>query len=72
IRPNEHRLSRAIIIATGDVVPVKKKAERVSPKPQDDPSFVLGHASSAPEAGARFYPPTATFQKGNIVWGWVV
>lgn len=69
IRPNEQTLSRALGFATGDVLPLNDKGERVWPKAQDDASFVLVDASCSAEAVARISPRTATFHKGNIVWG---
>ncbi len=76
IRPHFRRsgkakptLSRALGIATGDVLPLNDKGERVWPKAQDDASFVLVDASCSAEAVARISPRTATFHKGNLVWG---
>ena len=69
IRPNEQTLSRALGIATGDVLPLNDKGERAWPKAQDDASFVLVDASCSAEAVARISPRTATFHKGNLVWG---
>ncbi len=39
------------------------------PKAQDDASFVLVDASCSAEAVARISPRTATFHKGQLVWG---
>ncbi|SFN81598.1 amidohydrolase family protein [Xenorhabdus japonica] len=69
IHPNEQMLSRALAIATGDVLPLNDKGERVWPKVQDDASFVLVDASCSAEAVARISPRTATFHKGKMVWG---
>ncbi|MDU9355230.1 amidohydrolase family protein [Klebsiella sp. 141153] len=69
IRPNEQTLSRALAIATGDVLPLNDKGERVWPKVQDDASFVLVDASCSAEAVARISPRTATFHNGKMVWG---
>ncbi|MBI6548286.1 amidohydrolase family protein [Xenorhabdus lircayensis] len=69
IRPNEQTLSRALAIATGDVLPLNDKGERVWPKVQDDASFVLVDASCSAEAVARISPRTATFHNGEMVWG---
>ncbi|WP_340618124.1 amidohydrolase family protein [Xenorhabdus entomophaga] len=69
IHPNEQSLSRALGIATGDVLPLNDKGERVWPKVQDDASFVLVDASCSAEAVARISPRTATFHKGDMVWG---
>ncbi|MDC9614438.1 amidohydrolase family protein [Xenorhabdus khoisanae] len=69
IYPNEQALSRALGIATGDVLPLNDKGERLWPKVQDDASFVLVDASCSAEAVARISPRTATFHKGEMVWG---
>ena len=69
IRPNEQSLSRALFLATGNVLPLNEKGERVWPKAQDDASFVLVDASCSAEAVARISPRTATFHKGQLVWG---
>jgi len=39
IRPNEQNLSRSLFLATGDVLPLNEKGERVWPKAQDDASL---------------------------------
>ncbi|MDM3292736.1 amidohydrolase family protein [Citrobacter sp. Ce105] len=69
IRPNELNLSRALFLATGDVLPLNDKGERVWPKAQDEASFVLVDASCSAEAVARISPRTATFHQGQLVWG---
>ncbi|VTP75842.1 Cytosine deaminase [Leclercia adecarboxylata] len=69
--PNEQTLSRALGIATGDVLPLNDNGERVWPKAQDAASFVLVDASCSAEAVARISPRTATFHNGNLVWGTV-
>ena len=69
IRPNEQSLSRALFLATGNVLPLNEKGERVWPKAQDDASFVLVDASCSAEAVARISPRSATFHKGQLVWG---
>ncbi|MGK3640123.1 sigma 54-interacting transcriptional regulator, partial [Escherichia coli] len=61
-----------LFLATGDVLPLNEKGERVWPKAQDDASFVLVDASCSAEAVARISPRTATFHKGQLVWGSVV
>ncbi len=55
IRPNEQTLSRALGIATGDVLPLNDKGERVWPKAQDDASFVLVDASCSCRGGWRAF-----------------
>lgn len=69
IRPNEQTLSRALAIATGDLLPLNDKGERVWPNAQDEASFVLVDASCSAEAVARISPRTATFHQGELVWG---
>ncbi|MDX7989318.1 deaminase [Xenorhabdus sp. 12] len=69
IRPNEQTLSRALAIATGNVLPLNDKGERVWPKLMDDASFVLVDASCSAEAVARISPRVATFHHGKMVWG---
>ncbi|MFA9595657.1 amidohydrolase family protein [Citrobacter telavivensis] len=69
IRPNEQSLSRALFLATGNVLPLNEKGERVWPKAQDDASFVLVDASCSAETVARISPRRATFHKGQLVWG---
>ncbi|PHM38712.1 deaminase [Xenorhabdus mauleonii] len=69
IRPNEQTLSRALAIATGNVLPLNDKGERVWPKLMDDASFVLVDASCSAEAVARVSPRVATFNHGKMVWG---
>ncbi|MEX3021889.1 amidohydrolase family protein [Kluyvera sp. STS39-E] len=69
IRPNEQNLSRSLFLATGDVLPLNDKGEQVWPKAQDEASFVLVDASCSAEAVARISPRTATFHKGQLVWG---
>ncbi|CAM3241139.1 putative protein with metallo-dependent hydrolase domain, commonly a deaminase (fragment) [Xenorhabdus nematophila ATCC 19061] len=69
IRPNEQTLSRALAIATGNVLPLNDKGERIWPKALDDASFVLVDASCSAEAVARISPRMATFHHGEMVWG---
>ncbi|MGI2066574.1 amidohydrolase family protein [Shewanella sp. MF08487] len=69
VRANELTLSRSLGIATGNTLPLNDKGERVWPKVQDEASFVLVDASCSAEAVARISPRTATFHKGEMVWG---
>lgn len=69
IRPNEQNLSRSLFLATGDVMPLNEKGERVWPQVQDDASFVLVDASCSAEAVARISLRSATFHNGQLVWG---
>jgi len=69
VRPGELPLSRALAIATGNRLPLNDRGERVWPMEQDEASFVLVDASCSAEAVARISPRTATFHRGNLVWG---
>lgn len=69
IRPNEKTLSRSLAIATGNVLPLNDRGQRVWPQAQDEASFVLVDASCSAEAVARISPRTATFHRGEMVWG---
>ena len=69
IRPNEQTLSRALGIATGDVLPLNDKGERVWPKVGDDASFNLLPASCSAEAVARLTERTAVFHRGVLASG---
>ncbi len=69
VRPGELSLSRSLAIATGNVLPLNDKGERSWPAAQDEASFVLVDASCSAEAVARISPRTATFHKGEMVWG---
>ena len=68
-RPNEQNRARSRFLATGDVWPLNEKGEGVWPKAQDDASVVLVDASGSAEGVARRWPRTATFHKGQLVWG---
>ena len=66
---DEFELSRALEIATGNVLPLNHKGEQVWPKVGDDASFVLVDASCSAEAVARISPRTATFYQGELASG---
>ncbi|WP_297204044.1 amidohydrolase family protein [uncultured Pluralibacter sp.] len=68
IHPDELSLSRALAIATGNVLPLSDKGERNWPREQDEASFVLVDASCSAEAVARVSARTATFYRGKRVW----
>ena len=68
-RPGELSLSRSLAIATGNVLPLSDRGERLWPKAGDEASFVLVDASCSAEAVARISPRTATFHRGNLSWG---
>ena len=66
---DEFSLSRAMTIATGDILPLNDKGEQVWPKAGDRAEFVLVMASSSAEAVARRAPRTATFHNGRLAYG---
>lgn len=66
---DEYELSRALEIATGNVLPLNSRGEQVWPKVGEDASFVLVDASCSAEAVARISPRTATFYKGELASG---
>ena len=66
---DEFRLSRALAIATGDVLPLSDDGNVAWPKPGDAAEFVLVDASCSAEAVARRSPRHATFHKGRLVYG---
>jgi cytosine/adenosine deaminase-related metal-dependent hydrolase len=66
---DEFRLSRALAIATGDVLPLSDDGNVAWPKPGDTAEFVLVDASCSAEAVARRSPRRATFHKGRLVYG---
>lgn len=66
---DEYHLSRAMAIATGNVLPLNDAGQRVWPQVGDDAGFVLVHASCSAEAVARLPPRSATFHQGRLVYG---
>lgn len=68
-RPDELSLSRALAIATGDILPLDDKGQQVWPAKGDDASFVLVDASCSAEAVARISPRQASFHKGHLAYG---
>jgi cytosine/adenosine deaminase-related metal-dependent hydrolase len=66
---DEFRLSRALAIATGDLLPLSDDGQVAWPKPGDTAEFVLVDASCSAEAVARRSPRRATFHKGRLVYG---
>jgi cytosine/adenosine deaminase-related metal-dependent hydrolase len=66
---DEFRLSRALAIATSDVLPLSDEGEMAWPKPGDAAEFVLVDASCSAEAVARRSPRRATFHQGRLVYG---
>ncbi|MBQ0819098.1 amidohydrolase family protein [Microvirga sp. HBU67558] len=66
---DEFRLSRALAIATGDVLPLSDDGNVAWPKTGDTAEFVLVDASCSAEAVARRAPRRATFHKGRLVYG---
>lgn len=66
---DELRLSRAMAIATGGVLPLDNSGKRAWPKVGDDAAFTLVGASCSAEAVARLPARTATFYQGRMVFG---
>lgn len=66
---DEHSLSRALRIATGDVLPLDDAGARAWPKAGDAAAFVLAEASCSAEVVARCSPRRATFHEGRLVSG---
>jgi cytosine/adenosine deaminase-related metal-dependent hydrolase len=68
---DEFSLSRAMTLASGDILPLSDAGEQVWPKPGDRAEFVLVPAASSAEAVARRTPRTATVHDGRLVHGHV-
>ncbi|WP_199766743.1 amidohydrolase family protein [Paracoccus denitrificans] len=68
---DEFGLTRAMAIATGDVLPLNDAGDRAWPKPGDAAEFALAEASCSAEAVARRSARSATFHKGRLVYGGV-
>ncbi|OCP03085.1 deaminase [Ensifer sp. LC13] len=66
---DEFRLSRAMSIATGGVLPLDDQGKRAWPNVGDEASFTLVGASCSAEAVARVPARSATFHKGRLVSG---
>lgn len=66
---DELRLSRALSIATGGVLPLDDSGKRVWPKAGDEAGFTLVAASCSAEAVARLPARGATFHRGRLVHG---
>ena len=66
---DEFGLSRALAIATGDVLPLNNAGERAWPKAGDAADLVLTDASCSAEAVARKSKRTAVFHGGRMVFG---
>ncbi|TOO91525.1 hypothetical protein CGH27_26675, partial [Vibrio parahaemolyticus] len=67
--PDELALSRALAIATGNILPLDTKGQQIWPTKGDDASFVLVDASCSAEAVARISPRHASFHKGKLAYG---
>lgn len=68
---DEANLSRALWIATGDVLPLDDAGQQVWPKTGDAAGFVLTRASCSAETVARCAPRGAVFHNGRLVSGQV-
>ena len=66
---DEFALTRALAIATGDVLPLDADGNRIWPVPGDAAEFALAECSCSAEAVARRAPRVATFHKGRLVHG---
>ncbi|HEV7317865.1 MAG TPA: amidohydrolase family protein [Ensifer sp.] len=66
---DEFRLSRALSIATGGILPLDDQGKRAWPKVGDAASFTLAAASCSAEAVARVSARSATFHRGRLVAG---
>ena len=66
---DEFRLSRAMAVATGGVLPLDDSGARAWPKVGDDAAFTLVGASCSAEAVARLPARSATFHQGRMVYG---
>lgn len=66
---DEFGLSRALAIATGDVLPLNNAGERAWPKAGDAADLVLTDASCSAEAVARTSKRAAVFHGGRMVFG---
>ncbi|WP_432413354.1 amidohydrolase [Pantoea allii] len=62
---DEFSLSRALAIATNDVLPLSASGERQWPRIGDSADMMLVQASCSAEAVARISPVTATFSRGK-------
>lgn len=66
---DEFALTRALAIASGDVLPLDQDGNRAWPRPGDAAEFALADCSCSAEAVARRSPRVATFHKGRLVHG---
>lgn len=67
--PDEFSLSRALGIATNEVLPLNSQGEQQWPKAQDTATMMLVAASCSAEAVAHVAPVVATFHNGKQVFG---
>lgn len=67
--PDEYSLSRALGIATNEVLPLNHAGEQQWPKAQDAATMMLVAASCSAEAVAHVAPVVATFHNGKQVFG---
>lgn len=67
--PDEYSLSRALGIATNEVLPLNHQGEQQWPKAQDKATMMLVQASCSAEAVAHVAPVIATFYNGKQVFG---
>lgn len=67
--PDEYSLSRALGIATNEILPLNSQGEQQWPKAQDPATMMLVAASCSAEAVAHVAPVMATFHQGKQVFG---
>jgi cytosine/adenosine deaminase-related metal-dependent hydrolase len=67
--PDEFSLSRALGIATNEVLPLNSLGEQQWPKAQNSATMMLVAASCSAEAVAHVAPVIATFHNGKQVFG---
>ncbi|KGT91452.1 amidohydrolase [Enterobacter cancerogenus] len=67
--PDEFSLSRALGIATNEVLPLNSQGEQQWPKAQDSATMMLVAASCSAEAVAHVAPVIASFHNGKQVFG---
>jgi len=67
--PDEYSLSRALGIATNEVLPLNSHGEQQWPKAQDHATMMLVNASCSAEAVAHIAPVMATFFNGKQTFG---
>ena len=65
---DEFSLTRALAIATNDLLPLSAEGQRQWPQQGDDANMMIVAASCSAEAVARISPVVATFSRGKAVF----